>query len=159
MLGGLARWLRILGYDTVYEKSGIPSELYSKSLAEDRCFLTRSNKLLHEDKAIVLRSERIEEQLAELKSTISLNLTLNLSKTRCATCNGNLVSIDREKLPEIFKKSHAGTIARFSNFTLCTNCDKIYWVGKHLKQIEETLLKAGGQTRYMNSNNHIRNEP
>ncbi|MFW9991682.1 MAG: Mut7-C RNAse domain-containing protein [Candidatus Odinarchaeota archaeon] len=142
MLGGLARWLRILGYDTHYEKSGSSAILYGKSLAESRLFITRSGFFHNKAKAVVVRSEKIEELLAELKEIIALDLTLDLSRTRCATCNGELREITVDDLSEAFKQDHSGTISRYSDFSQCIACRKIYWVGVHFKQIEETLTKA-----------------
>jgi len=145
MLGKLARWLRILGYDTIYKRTGIPDELYINSLNSNRLFLTRSSVFSSRPNAIVLPGNTVIDHLSYLKKHINLNTTLDLSKTRCTSCNGTVVFLkDRSDLPEEFKISYPKIVGKQTEFTRCTDCGKIYWEGSHFKDIKKTLKVVNG---------------
>ena len=93
MLGRLARWLRIAGYDTLYYMDMDDDSLIEESLESNRALLSRDSELIQRAKkrdieAHLIKSEIIHEQLKQVKQEIGL--TLNPSISRCPTCNGPL---------------------------------------------------------------------
>ncbi len=135
MLGKLVRWLRILGYDTVYSPQSQDCDLIESALLDDRTLLTR-DVALHKAAirrgvtSIFVNSTSIKGQLAELSPPISFSL----SESRCPLCNGSLIAADRDdaNIPRQSPPSR-GTLWR------CTHCGKIYWNGRHWDTITETI--------------------
>ena len=139
MLGKLAKWLRILGYDTFYDK-GLPFEkLIERSLAERRVLITRNSRI-HEHPGITqflfLRSERLDDQLRTLAESLSLDLE-SYRFSRCTKCNGKIVTVEKETVRHLVPpKSYEG----ISDFYQCSSCQKVYWDGTH---VQNTLNRLG----------------
>ena len=142
MLGSLARWLRILGYNTIYYIDMEDELLRSEALRSQRILVTRDTELQRKAeksgaKSVLIHSEHILEQLEELVD--ALNISLTPKNTRCPRCNGNLEHIDKA---EINGKVPEESYKAFDEYWVCTDCDAIYWKGSHWIQIEETLRKV-----------------
>jgi len=79
MLGRLARWLRILGYDTAYEKVITDEALLERVIRDDRWLLTRDRRLalrkLLRDRHTLIVSDDVEGQLHQLHGTLRSILT------------------------------------------------------------------------------------
>lgn len=139
MLGRLARYLRILGLDTVYIKNY--QELINITQgAGPFCFFTKRTKNTPEG-SIFIKADRIKEQMEEVMPIISPYIDKGLFLCRCLDCNTMLV--DREKseieghIPEFIYHRH-------DRFKVCPSCKKIYWGGTHLEHMEtwiKSLLK------------------
>jgi uncharacterized protein with PIN domain len=129
MLGRLARWLRILGYDAIYSPSMEDWRVLKIAEKERRKIITR-------DRGIYVRAKKrglvcftvppeydVVHSLAYLKSKGVIDLHYPFSPTRCTNCNGILerIGLDRWR---------------------CTGCGKEYWKGSHWKSIEKTIIKA-----------------
>ncbi len=133
MLGRLARWLRMLGYDTAYEKVISDESLVARVLTEQRWLLTRDRYLVQRK---VLRgrhrlivSDHLQDQLRQLRSELHLDLDLSDRTTsRCAECNVLLMPIPHEEaahaVPTYVASLHP-------QFVQCPNCRHIYWPGTH----------------------------
>ena len=147
MLGRLTRWLRILGYDTEYPETTPDSDLIARAVETERIILTRDRTVSvnKHAEAIFIRSDRLEEQLAQLSSELSLKLDADLVenedgslRNRCGLCNGILLPLPREdaenNVPE-------GVFANQQKFWQCSTCKKIYWEGTHWDQIKERIAK------------------
>lgn len=130
MLGSLARWLRILGYDSVYRKDAEDGELLAA--LGDRYLLTRDRQLAQRAGArgLYLESDDLDVQLAEIARRFSLRL--DLSRTRCPTCNGELERAGKE---EVKGSVAPGTLRAHEEFWRCRGCGKVYWHGAHWKNI------------------------
>lgn len=133
MLGKLARWLRILGYDTAYE-SALPDEaVVDRTLREARWLLTRDGYLVKR-KALrgrhtLLTSDRPAEQLQQLKRELRLDLTVTaLTESRCPACNLVLEPLASDEAAELVPPLVA---SQYTTFSHCTNCGRIYWPGTH----------------------------
>jgi len=142
-LGRLAKWLRLLGYDTSFYKKVSLLSLSNIARKEERIFLTRSRKnagLKIFDNTMLIYSTKIFEQLRELNT--KLNLTLENAFTRCNLCNQLLRKIDKEKVVSLVPKYVYQTS---DHFEICRNCGRIYWEGTHKKVIldkfKEIFLK------------------
>ena len=139
MLGSLARWLRIAGFDTIYYRDRDDEELLQESLESNRILLSRDRVLIQRSKkkgvrAYFIESEITKEQLTQLKETLGLDLTPEVS--RCSFCNGHLVRKTKEEVRGAVPQS---TMDAFNEFWVCEECGKIYWKGSHWANITETL--------------------
>ncbi len=138
MLGRLARWLRILGYDVVYETSISDDDLIAKALRENRIILTMDRELADRKSAknvLLLRSYDYKEQLKHVITYYKIDCESHIF-SRCLLCNERLDSIEKEKikdeLPPYVYASH-------DEFDICPQCRRIYWSGTHRDNILETL--------------------
>jgi uncharacterized protein with PIN domain len=142
MLGELARWLRLLGYDTYYSKDLCDEELIQNSIADRRVLLT-SDQELHRRalkmgaSSFLLGPGRLVEKLAALAKTYDLDLNINPASSRCPICNGGLR--ETSDVAELSVGVPATVQERQQKFWVCTNCNKAYWVGGHWKNITKTI--------------------
>jgi len=129
MLGKLAKWLRVLGYDTHYQSHYEGGEI-DRRAAEGRVLLTRHRETAERVAgAIFLHGDRIGEQMGELKGKMLLNPDPTTWFSRCLICNVVLEQARseeaRENVPEyIFHQS-------LSAIRTCPVCGRYYWPGSH----------------------------
>jgi hypothetical protein len=132
MLGKLARWLRILGYDTAYERLIDDERLVERVLAENRWLLTRDRFLARRralrGRLTLLTSDHVPEQLQQLARDIHLDLRLDASMPRCPDCNRVLEELSREAAAPRVPLYVAQTYAVFA---ICPACGRIFWPGTH----------------------------
>lgn len=130
-LGRLARWLRLLGYDTLYYKSVSLLSLSNIARKEGRIFLTRSRKnvcLKIFDQTLLISSSNVSEQLNALSPFLTLSSERVFS--RCSLCNRMLYEVEKEKVKNLVPEYVYQTSEQFKT---CRNCGKIYWQGTHIK--------------------------
>ena len=146
MLGRLHCWLCILGYDCLYFKrepfSGFKGkkDLIYQSLKESRIILSRDTTLSRKKalKLVLIKSDFLPEQLAQVFKTFDLKLDKNKIFSRCTICNTLLIRVDRLKVEG---KVPAYVYQTQKEFSLCPFCRKIYWKGTHWKLVEEEIKK------------------
>lgn len=137
-LGRLAKWLRILGFDTEYMREDKPSALIIQALREGRVILTRNHHLPKYAGIgiVVLGSQTLKEQLAEVLKTLNARLNKEMMFSRCTICNLLLVPVEKEKvkgaIPEYVFKTQ-------DSFVVCPKCGRIYWQGTHWGNVNEML--------------------
>lgn len=136
MLGKLARYLRMCGYDTVYALDrGIEADPRLRELSgeEGRVLLTRDTDLARRtDGAIRLRTRMIDAQLAELADA-GFELTLSEPR-RCSLCNGRLRRVGaNEELPSFAPRPTERPVWR------CRECDQPFWRGSHWDDVASRL--------------------
>lgn len=137
-LGKLARMLRLLGFDTVYEKNYDDPEIIHRSLAENRIILTRDRRLLHAkvvSHGYCIRSTNPEIQLREVMNRFDLYSGVK-PFCRCVMCNGMVKKIQKS---EILHRLEPKTILYFNDFYLCERCNRIYWKGSHHVKLKERI--------------------
>jgi len=144
MLGKLARWLRMLGYDVKYFNNLDDEELTEVAGWEERILLTRDVELYQKAsikgvQAFLIEGKTEYEKLAELTKRYSLSLEVDTSSSRCPKCNSNIRPVQKEAVLEKIPKS---TSKFYDEFWECPNCGKIYWQGSHWKRISKTLSRA-----------------
>lgn len=137
-LGRLAKWLRILGYDTAYFNQDNLSSLIIQALRDNRIILTRNHRLPQSRgvKILLIKAERIKQQIRELMEMLKLKPDSDNMFTRCIICNEELADIDKEKIkdqvPEYVFKTQ-------EDFVTCPKCKRVYWQGTHWGNVEQTL--------------------
>lgn len=145
MLGGLARWLRALGHDTLWEAEIADPELVRRALAEERVLLTRDRALAAEwwlDSVLFLHADAPLAQLAEVARHFPLRADALFS--RCLRCNVPLEPADED---EVRARVPPAVRARQTEFRRCPCCTRIYWEGTHTarmrREIADALAAAG----------------
>jgi uncharacterized protein with PIN domain len=136
MLGTLARWLRIMGYDAAYEKDRTDDNIVAGANAQGRILLTRDKELVGRmgDRGVFIASDQLEEQLRQVWRAFSLKPDQDMA--RCTVCNGELEPMAEEdakyKVPE-------GVFLMNREFFRCKSCGKVYWRGTHWLNIKKRL--------------------
>ena len=141
MLGKLAKWLRVMGYDTYYQ-SVYRERAMEGFIQEGRVLLSRNRSLIEKYRpSFFIRSERINEQLIEMRDNGFLKDSKSLWFSRCLVCNEKLrlISINDapEKIPDY---------VYYQNITIisyCTVCSRYYWPGSHRGRMLEQLSQWG----------------
>jgi len=126
MLGSLARWLRIMGYDTVYDKSLDDPGIANLARAESRFILTRDRELAKEPGALMIEADDLDSQLKAIAEKYGLKFHDDL--IRCSSCNGELADLDKAQAKESVPE---GAFENNERFWKCSKCGKVYWKGTH----------------------------
>ena len=151
MLGKLTRWLRLAGHDVIYVgELKVPAKeqdecLVRKARDEGRILLTKDMGLYRRAskggvRALLIRGTTVVSQIREISSEFGVRIKINQEKSRCPMCNGELEKRGMREvknfLPEKITKSKR-------TFWICSRCGKIYWRGKHWKNILKTVRELG----------------
>ncbi|MGO8805943.1 MAG: Mut7-C RNAse domain-containing protein [Candidatus Bathyarchaeia archaeon] len=144
MLGKLARWLRILGQDVVYNIELDDNALLDLAKKETRVLLTRDLELYRHAavtgiEALFVEGKSEPERLGEVAARYELTLEADMEKSFCPLCNGKLKATSKEQLLDELQKT---TFTYYEKFWKCPNCGQTYWQGAHWKQINRTLCEA-----------------
>src|SRR5215831_3632858 len=130
MVGKLARWLRLLGYDTIYWPQLSPDGVIREARRQGRIILTRDTRILRRKDAppfIFIESDRFREQVKQVVAELQLNLASRLL-TRCSECNTLLQVMTKEdvrgRMPEYVWQTQ-------EEFRACLECKRIYWGATH----------------------------
>jgi len=136
MLGRLARWLRLYGHDTLY---GIEDdeEIIETAKRENRVILTKDVALARRAERLgvnvfLLRSNSLEDQVAELKRLGVEFGELFPANARCPKCNGPIKAVPKEAVRE---RVPPKVYERYDEFYVCQNCGQIYWPGRQWEEM------------------------
>jgi len=135
MLGKLARWLKILGFDVVYFPKIEDSELLALAQKQGRTLLTRDNMLIQKAKgmeSLFIESETWKKQVEQVLKEFKLWKSAR-PYTRCIECNVGLRNLPKKKAVNLvapFVYEHA------TSFALCPKCGRIFWQGTHFRDME-----------------------
>ena len=141
MLGRLARWLRVLGYDTFYDEAVPDAELVRIAETEDRVLLTRDRHLLRElrpARAHEVRHDDPLQQLQALAGALALAPPRQLF-TRCLLCNAPLQELERSAALPLLPpgvRDIPGPVRQ------CPQCGRLYWDGSHVRRMRAALERA-----------------
>ena len=140
-LGRLARFLRLLGFDTLYERNWADPELVSISTSERRLLLTRDVDLLKHGSlthGYHVRATDPRHQVTEIVRRFHLRGHL-APFTRCMACNGDLSTVAKEMVAH---RVPPETLRHVDDFVACTSCDKVYWRGAHHPELSRIVAAA-----------------
>ncbi len=134
-LGKLAKWLRILGFDTIYDPD-------IKNPAESgRILLTRTKRIKNEyttDKLIFIKSDKPFKQLKEVIKALGIvNEDIKMF-TRCIRCNTKIRMINKNSIRSVVPDY---VWENQDSFKTCIKCKRIYWQGSHTKRSMEIIKK------------------
>jgi uncharacterized protein with PIN domain len=141
-VGKLAKWLRMMGYDTLFFDGSDDSQMVASALAEGRVILTRDTQIMRRKvvtsgrlKAILIKSDEPEQQIRQVVETLELDCRFR-PFTICLECNQPLGARTREQVkdlvpPYVFKTQ--------DQFMECPNCCRIYWRGTHWAAMTKRL--------------------
>lgn len=137
-LGGLARMLRMLGFDTLYENAFADRAILELAAREGRVILTRDRELLkcrEVMRGCFVHARKPEEQLREVVVRYGLERFMQ-PFTLCLHCNVRLEAVDRgvacKRVPERIAE-------HYSVFVRCAGCNRIYWQGSHWEHMRDML--------------------
>ena len=147
MVGRLAKWLRIAGFDVLYSNRFSDEELVTLSQQQGRILLSRDTRLLVRKavtRFIFLEQEDIQSQLDQVFRITGTKILPGVL-TRCLSCNKTLEQVPHDQVrdqvpPFVFETQ--------TQFKCCPSCNKIYWAGTHRQAVIRTLenlLKNGSQ--------------
>jgi uncharacterized protein with PIN domain len=137
-LGKLAKWLRILGFDTNFEID-VPAELYYTHLEKDRIVLTRTGtikKQFRTHRLVFITSNHLDLQLRQVITEIGICPTDTRPFSRCIHCNVPILDAAPEDvcglIPDYIYETH-------NEFHKCLQCNRIFWPGSHTRRSLETI--------------------
>jgi len=135
MLGKLARWLRLLGYDTLYLQAD-DDLLAHRARAEGRILLTRDQELARRRglETLLIHAQILDEQLAQVVET--LGPPPPAAAPRCMACNVPLEEITAAEAKPYVPSYVAQTQTAFRR---CPVCGKVTWPGTHWDDIQARL--------------------
>lgn len=145
-LGGLARRLRMLGFDTWYRTEADDETLARVAVEQDRILVTRDRGLLMRREVVhgyCPRSDDTDEQTIEVVRRFELIDRLD-PFTRCVNCNGELAEVDKV---EVLDELPPRTRVEHDDFTRCTSCGQVYWPGSHREQMGELVDRVRAEAR------------
>jgi uncharacterized protein with PIN domain len=145
MLGSLAKWLRILGFDTFFANSKLnDNQLLNIAKKENRIIISRDKEFIkaairNNIRSIQIYNIDLDEQLSQVLKQLKIDKEKILS--RCTICNSKIIKVNKtdikDKVPiKVFENNDI--------YWFCDKCKKYYWTGSHydkIKQKLEELLK------------------
>lgn len=144
-LGKLAKWLRTLGYDTLFFDPIEDGELVARALKDDRVVLSRDTqlsrfKLKLDERFVLIKSDKPLEQVKQVLSHLHLRPDENLLFSRCLVCNELLEKVEKEEIKE---RLYPYVYQTQDKFVRCLKCDRIYWSATHVNRMREKLSETG----------------
>ncbi len=148
MLGRLARWLRLLGHDTVYEPRWDDRTIIRIAVRDRRTILTRDRGLMARKivrDGLLVDSEDLAAQLRQVLRAFKLTVSRESIFTRCTACNSPVVPADKAALSG---QVPPYVLRRHDRFLSCPGCGRVYWGGTHqdlaLRRLAEMLREDAG---------------
>lgn len=141
-VGKLARWLRMMGYDTRLFSGDNDSHMLKLAQEEGRVILTKDTQIMKrrlvnngEVKTLFIESDEPELQMQQVIATFGLDPQFK-PFTICLECNQPLVAMDKARVkdlvpPFVFKTQ--------SQYMMCPTCQRVYWQGTHWQAMTEKL--------------------
>lgn len=133
-LGKLARWLRLLGFDTLYRNDFDDADVVAIASREDRVVLTRDRRLLHHSDIVHgywVRAVDPGKQVREVLQHFDLAPHIDPFH-RCLKCNGSIAPVAKAA---IVQQLLPKTRAHYEDFYQCIECEKVYWRGPHYARL------------------------
>lgn len=142
MLGRLARWLRVLGFDTAYRSDLPGARLLTLAGREERIVVTRDARLRcprGRVRVVRLRSDRFRDQLRELDREVPLG-GVGERPSRCVECNEEVRALAPDEVPASVPEYVRATQAAFQR---CPRCRRVYWPATHRARMDAEIAGLG----------------
>jgi uncharacterized protein with PIN domain len=140
-LGGLARRLRMLGFDTLYDNHAADAAIRATAAAEHRTILSRDRQLLicrDVTHGCYVHALKPAEQLREVVERLQLAGAAR-PFTRCLCCNVALQAVEKA---DVLERLPPAVSLRQTTFRRCPACDRVYWPGDHFRRMSEALAEV-----------------
>jgi hypothetical protein len=135
MLGRLAKRLRLLGFDVLYDRTFDDNEIIRLSLEQHRVILTRDTGLTQRPLAsnhLFIKNQTVDKQLDEVFSAFPETQTVR-PLTRCSECNAPLVEISKAEAKDLVPQH---VYQSQQSFLQCGQCGRVYWPGTHVNRMK-----------------------
>lgn len=142
-VGKLARWLRMVGFDTELFNGKDDADMVTIANVERRVILTRDSGVMDrrtiasgQVKAILVNSDQLAEQITQVIKTLEIDKNQLKPLTLCLECNQSLMAIAKVEVkdrvpPYVFKTQE--------QFVECPVCHRIYWKGTHWQAMQQKI--------------------
>ena len=140
MVGKLARWLRVLGFDVVYSNTFSDDEIVRLAVAENRIILTRDTGFASRrnlPQTLFVDSDHYKEQVRQVLRTFDLKEFKIFS--RCVECNSPLQEVDKEA---VFERVPPYVYLTQERFAACPLCERVYWRGTHTEKMMQRIVSV-----------------
>jgi len=140
MLGKLAKWLRILGFDAVYLNKAEDSDLLLLARSEKRVLLTKDQELLLAaagHPSLFIESDNWQEQLAQVLDAFRLRKRAK-PYSRCLACNIGLKRIPKRLARNLVTPF---VFERAPSFAICPLCGRVFWPGTHFEDMDLKIAR------------------
>jgi uncharacterized protein len=137
-LGKLATYLRLLGFDTLYQNDFADETLARLGADESRIVLTRDRGVLKRSLVIHGYCVRAADPKAQVKEVLErFDLAGSLAPfTRCLRCNGLLAPVDKAAILDQLPRR---TREFYEDFYQCAGCKQVYWPGSHVEHMQDIV--------------------
>ncbi|MCU0508818.1 MAG: Mut7-C RNAse domain-containing protein [Anaerolineae bacterium] len=138
MLGRLARWLRLAGYDTAFWREGSDEQLIAAARDQGRVIVTKDRGLAGRRgvDAVRIDADALDEQIAEARAALARRGPIPEPFTRCAECNGPIEWLPPEQARDLVPLYVRETQREFRR---CAACGRVYWKGTHWPAVQGRL--------------------
>jgi len=143
-LGGLARLLRMAGFDTLYENGWPDEEIRRRAGEEGRIILTRDRALLMcrtVTHACYVHALEPHAQFREIVERLQLGSRAR-PFTLCLHCNLPLAAVEKAQIVDRLPDAIAAT---YEHFWICAGCQRVYWQGSHWERMRDLLREMLGR--------------
>ncbi|PKN20971.1 MAG: hypothetical protein CVU71_04125 [Deltaproteobacteria bacterium HGW-Deltaproteobacteria-6] len=130
-LTGLARWLRLLGYDAAIYGNEAGRPMMRQAQSQARILLTRRRDMMERQftgQLLLLPETGVGGQLFFVVSKLSLEISKEKMHTRCLGCNEPVIPVEKENIRDRVPQF---VFENCGHFNQCPKCRKIYWPGTH----------------------------
>lgn len=137
-LGKLAKALRLLGFDVLFDPELDDPDIIKIGVNERRIILTCDHGILKHSKVkygYYVRSTGEFDRVTEVIKRFKLKPMIK-PLSRCAACNGPIIHVAKE---EILDKLEPLTKKYYNEFYKCQTCQQIYWKGSHFQKLTKKL--------------------
>ncbi len=138
MLGKLAKWLKILGFDAQFFSKIEDDELLTIAKDEGRILLTKDTALIQraqDVETLFLDSDEWQNQVQQVLDHFHLRENV-APHTRCIDCNVLLKHLPKKNAENLVSTF---VFEKADSFVLCPNCGRVFWQGTHFKDMEVQL--------------------
>jgi len=147
-VGKLARWLRLIGYDTLLFKQKDDVQMIKTALSEGRVILTKDAQFMKRRlvtngklKTILIKQDDPKLQMQEVVKALNLNYHFN-PFSLCLECNQVLIARGKEEVKNLVP---AHVFETQTQYTECPACHRIYWQGTHWQAMVKKLQDLQGE--------------
>jgi len=140
-LGKLTKWLRILGFDTIYYRGSIDRNFLRKAEREGRVVLTRKKDMASRSfsgQMIIVCEDHVQNQIKEVMQKLSLKPDQGKLFSICLKCNERLKKISRKEVGGIVPDYVS---ENYEDFRICPQCKNIFWPGTHRDNMFDNVRK------------------